>query len=341
MSPPRWPKPTLPTRYEPELATLVKTPPSGDQWLHEIKFDGYRFGCRIEGRTVKLITRRGHDWTTKLPQVATAAGKVKAKQALLDGEVAVLLPNGKTTFHGLQEALSGSKEGKKIQPIYFVFDLLFIDGKDTAKMSTEDRKAELKDLLSALAGDSLVRYSDHVLGHGPEFFANAKRLGLEGIVSKQRSAPYRPGRTSDWLKTKAVHRQEFVVCGFILREGTKDQVGSLILCVRSAPRPRGHWIFAGQVGTGFTEQVARQLHARLSKIETRTYPLPGTPPDLGKGRWGPRRTMPNVPYWTSPELVCEVAFTEWTPEGTLRHPSFQGLREDKDPNEAVKEDPAQ
>jgi len=151
VSPPRCPKPTLPTRYEPELATLVKVPPSGEEWLHEIKFDGYRFGCRIDGDKVKLNTRGGHDWTTKLPQIASAAGKVKAKQALLDGEVAVLLPSGKTTFHGLQEALSGAEQGKKIQPVYFVFDLLFVDGKDTAKMRTEDRKAELKHLLSALA----------------------------------------------------------------------------------------------------------------------------------------------------------------------------------------------
>jgi bifunctional non-homologous end joining protein LigD len=322
--------------YEPELATLLKSPPSGDQWLHEIKFDGYRFGCQIDGSRVELITRRGHDWTTKLPQIASGVEKVKAKQALLDGEVAVLLPDGKTTFQGLQEALSGSKEGKKIQPVYFVFDLLFVDGKDMTKMSTEKRKAELKQLLSALRRDSPVRYSDHVLGQGPEFFANAKRLGLEGIVSKRRNAPYRSGRTTDWLKCKAVHRQEFVICGFILREGTKDQVGSLILGVRSTPRPKDQWAYAGQVGTGFTQAVARELHSRLSRTETKTSPFAETP-DVGKGRWGPRRTTPLVPHWTRPELVCEVSFTQSTPDGTLRHPSFQGLREDKDPREVIKE----
>src|SRR5262249_30714657 len=155
-----------------------------------------------------------------------------------------------------------------------------------------------------------VRYSDHVLGQGPEFFANARRLGLEGIVSKRRSAPYRPGRTSDWLKIKAVHRQEFVICGVILREGSQDLVGSLILGVRSAPAPDGEWLFAGQVGTGFTEGMARKLYARLSRTETRDCPFPGVPPDLAKGRWGSRRTTPIVPHWTGPELVCEVAFTE-------------------------------
>lgn len=335
VSAPQGLRPKLPTSYEPELATLVKVPPYGDEWLHEIKFDGYRFGCRIEAGKVKLITRRGHDWTTKLPHIASAAGKVKAKHALLDGEVAVLLPNGKTTFHSLQEALSGSKEGKKIQPVYFVFDLLFVDGKDTSKMGTEDRKAELKRLLGA-ATDSLVRYSDHVLGQGPEFFANAKRLGLEGIVSKRRNAPYRSGPTTDWLKCKAVQRQEFVICGFILRDGAKDQVGSLILGVRSTPGPKGQWVYAGQVGTGFTQEVARELHSRLSRTETKTSRFPETP-DVGKGRWGPRRATALVPHWTRPELVCEVAFTEWTPEGTLRHPSFQGLRQDKDPREVIKE----
>src|SRR5262249_10602250 len=153
------------------------------------------------------------------------------------------------------------------QPVYFVFDVLFLDGKDTAKMGTEDRKAELARLMRHLARDSLVRYSDHVLGHGPEFFESAKRMGLEGVVSKRRSAPYRPGRTTDWVKTKALHRQEFVVCGFLLREGTQDQVGSLILGVRSAPGPEGHWVYAGQVGTGFTQEMARELHGRLCRLE--------------------------------------------------------------------------
>jgi len=176
-----------------------------------------------------------------------------------------------------------------------------------------------------------------VLGQGPEFFANAKRLGLEGVVSKRRNASYRSGRTTDWLKSKAVHRQEFVVCGFILRDGTKDHVGWLILCMRSTPGPKGQWVYAGQVGTGFTQEVARELHGRLSKMEMSTAAFLGRPPDLGKGRWGPRRTTPLVPHWTRPELVCEVAFTEWTPEGTLRHPSFQGLRDDKDPTDVIKD----
>ena len=127
------------------------------------------------------------------------------------------------------------------------------------------------------------------------------------------------------------------MCGFILREGAKDQVGSLILGLRSAPGPKGHWIYAGQVGTGFTHQLAREIHARLNRSETRNCPFPGEPPDLARGRWGPRRTTPIVPHWTRPELVCEVAFTEWTPEGTLRHPSFQRLRDDKDPREVIKE----
>jgi bifunctional non-homologous end joining protein LigD len=331
---PRWPTPELPTRYEPALATLVDAPPAGDEWLHEIKFDGYRFGCRLDRGQVKLLSRNGHDWTAKLPHIARAAAKLETKQALLDGEVAVVLPNGKTSFHGLQEALSGSPEGKAHAPIFFAFDLLFVDGKDTTKMRAEDRKAELRHVLRAVSAESLVKYSDHVVGNGPAFFDNAKRLGLEGIVSKRRAAPYHSGRTTDWVKTKAAHRQEFAVCGFILRDGATDQVGSLLLGVRSAPKG-GHWVFTGQVGTGFTQAMAQQLYRRLAALETKSHVFPEEPV-LDRHRWSRRKT-PAVARWTRPDLVCEVAFTEWTSEGTLRHPSFQGVREDKNPLEVVRE----
>ncbi len=192
--------------------------------------------------------------------------------------------------------------------------------------------------MSALAPRSLIRYSDHVLGQGPEFFANAKRLGLEGIVSKRRSAPYRPGRTTDWLKSKAVHQQEFVVCGFILREGTKDQVGSLILGLRSTPGPKGQWVYAGQVGTGFhAGSSARTPYAAEEDGNEGLF--------ISRNVAGPwQRPLGTAAREAScsltgrrPELVCEVAFTEWTPEGTLRHPSFQGLREAKDPTDIIRE----
>ncbi len=246
----------------------------------------------------------------------------------------MLEPNGKTTFHGLQEALSGSEQGRKIRPVYFVFDLLFVDGSDTAKMRTEERKTELKNLLNPLAPDNLVRYSDHVLGQGPEFLAT----GLEGIISKRTSAPYRPGRTTDWLKSKAVHREEFVVCGFILREGTKDQVGSLILGVRSTPGPKGQWVPRRPGRHRFHARGgARTAHAEEDGNEG--FSISRTASRPWQGPLGPRRTTPVVPQWTTRELtlVCEVAFTEWTPEGTLRHPSFHGLREDKDPKGVIKE----
>jgi bifunctional non-homologous end joining protein LigD len=329
----RWPNPELPTRYEPELATLVKEPPTGDEWLHEIKFDGYRFGCRIDKGVVKLLTRRGNDWTAKLPHIARAAPRMKAKQALLDGEVAVVLPNGKTSFHGLQEAFSNTEI--KIQPVFFAFDLLFIDGKDLTKSRLEDRKAELRSALAGLPPDGLVKYSDHVLGNGPAFFENAKKLGLEGIVSKRRASAYHAGRSTDWLKVKAVHRQEFVVCGYILRDGSSNSVGSFVLAVRSAPGAKGHWVYSGQVGTGFTHEQARKLYDELQALRARAHPF-REEPKLDTHRWS-RRATPATPCWVHPERVCEVAFTEWTPEGTLRHPSFQGMREDKDAKEVVRE----
>jgi len=337
MAPPRWPKPALPARYVPELATLTREPPSGDEWLHEIKFDGYRFGCRIERGTVKLISRNGHDWTGRLPHIARAASKLKAKEALLDGEVAVVLPDGKTSFSGLQDALGhGSGAARqRIEPVYFLFDLLFLDGNDTAKGFTQDRKATLKQLLSGVAPDGLLKFSDHVMGHGAAFFENAKRLGLEGIVSKRANAPYRPGRSADWLKTKAAHRQEFVICGYVLRDGSKEEVGSLILGVRSQAGPRGAWVYCGQVGTGFTQAVAAELFELLQGKGASGHPFLAEP-KLDTHRWGRRKT-PAVPRWTRPSIVCEVAFAEWTPDGTLRHPSFRGLRDDKEPAEVVRE----
>src|SRR5262249_52524625 len=157
--------------------------------------------------------------------------RIAAKRALIDGEVAVVMPDGKTDFQALQNALGHGEAGKG-QLVYFAFDLLHVDGAEATRMGTEDRKARLKHLLSTLEPTSIVRFADHVVGQGPMFFASARKLGLEGIISKRRSAPYRPGRTPDWLKIKAIQKQELVICGFVDREGTTDQVGSLMLGVR-------------------------------------------------------------------------------------------------------------
>jgi len=311
----------LPRIFAPQLATLVDTAPEGDEWLHELKFDGYRIGCRIDGRTVSLISRNGKDWTDHFPEVATAARELAVRRAFLDGEVAMLLPDGRTSFQALQNA-SATGDG---QLAYFVFDLLHVDGKDVAALPLEQRKARLADLLRTKP-PRCFRYSEHVVGHGGEFFARACGMGLEGIVSKRRHLPYAAGRGPAWLKTKCIKRQEFVVGGFTDPEGSRLGIGALLIGVRDAG---GTLVFAGKVGTGFTNRSAQELRKRLDGIVQAECPFTPCP----KGPLGRNA------HWVKPTLVAEVAFTEWTSDGKIRHPSFQGLREDKPARDIRREDP--
>ena len=206
--------------YRAQLATLVDAAPSGDAWLHEIKLDGYRIGAILKDGNVRLESRRGNDWTAQFPRVADAAKKLKAQTALLDGEVAILLPSGITSFQALQNAgTSGSL-------VYFVFDLLHLNGSDVSALPLEQRKELLRSFLETSNSGDIIRYTDHFLGDGERVFKRACSLGCEGIVSKRRSAVYRPGRNSEWLKTKCVHRQEFVIAGYTDPEGTRAGIGA-------------------------------------------------------------------------------------------------------------------
>ena len=306
------------SEYRPQLATLVKEPPRGAEWLHEIKFDGYRIGCRIRGGRITLISRNGKDWTHAFPDIVAAAATLPTKDALLDGEVAMVLPDGKTSFQALQNASSAS--GARL--VYVVFDLLRLDAERVASLPLEARKARLRTLVGGRQTGP-VRYSEHVDGRGDKFFAQACRLGLEGIVSKRRDQPYREGRHGDWLKTKCTLRQEFVIGGFTDPEGMRAGLGALLI---------GHYegdrlVFSGKVGTGFTQRVALDLRRRLDALEQKTCSFDPPPP----------RAVSRNAHWAKPALVCEVVFTEWTNDGNIRHPSFQGLRPDKDPHEVVRE----
>ena len=305
--------------YRPQLATLVKAPPRGDEWIHEIKFDGYRIGCRIRGGRVTLTSRNGKDWTSAFPEVVEAAQKLRVRDALLDGEVAIVLPDGRTSFQALQNAFAGGSRGSLV---YFVFDVLRLEGTDVSGEPLEQRKTRLRRLVGARK-TGRIRYTGHVDGRGDEVFAQACRMGLEGIVSKRRNQPYREGRHGDWVKTKCLRRQEFVVGGFTDPEGMRAGIGALVIGYYEGER----LVCAGKVGTGFTHTLAVDLRRRLDGIEQKacpfTRPLPG---GLGKHA-----------HWVTPVLVCEVVFTEWTGDGHLRHPSFQGLRADKNPREVVRE----
>lgn len=311
------------TAYRPQLATLVKAPPRGPGWIHEIKFDGYRIGALLRRGEVHLISRNGKDWTARFPEVARAVAALPAREALLDGEVCMVLPDGRTSFQALQNAFSG---GSRAGLTYFAFDLTRLDRTDLGRRPLLERKAALAGLI-ARAETKLILPSDHWDADGEAVWREACRLGLEGIVSKRAEAAYRPGRNTDWIKVKCLQRQELVIGGFTEPEGAaRTGLGALLVGYREGER----LAFAGKVGTGFTNESATALRRRLDAIEVKDCPF--TPRPAG--------TLGRSAHWVRPALVAEVAFTEWTTDGKIRHPSYQGLREDKDPAQVVREVPA-
>ncbi len=307
-----------------QLATLVDEAPEGDEWLHEQKFDGYRILATKTTRGTELVSRREKPWTKMFPTLAAALGQLPFERLVLDGEVAAVLPDGRTSFQALQNALSGSQA----HLVYFAFDVLAIDDENLAKLPLEERKARLREVITPAIEKKLpLRYSDHVVGNGRAFFALACQRGLEGIISKRRDQPYAGGRGKGWLKTKCLLRQEFVIGGFTEGEGSRHGIGSLLL---------GHYkdgalIYAGKVGTGFTMKSLDDAIKRLAPLEQSKSPFTPMP---SRAQTGPRV------HWVKPALVAEVAFSEWTDDGRLRHPSFQGLRFDKPANDVVREEPA-
>lgn len=310
---------SLPVR-ELQLATLVDAAPEGAEWLHEQKFDGYRMLADKRGDEVRLLSRRFKDWTPQFQSVADAIAKLPCDRAVLDGEVCVVMPDGRTSFQALQNALSG----ERAPLVYFAFDLLELDGEHVMALPLEERKAKLAELIGERGA---IRFSDHVTGSGAAFFHAACAKGLEGIVSKRRDKPYAPGRGMTWVKTKCLLRQELVIGGFTEPEGSRSGFGSLLLGYYAD----GKLAYAGKVGTGFSMKVLREVHAQLAKLETATCPFD---PEPARAWTGPHR------HWVTPELVAEVAFSEWTNDGRLRHPSFQGLRADKPAEDVVRERPA-
>ncbi|HYG61680.1 MAG TPA: DNA ligase D [Thermoanaerobaculia bacterium] len=321
-------KGAFPAKLEAQLATLVDEVPRGEEWIHELKFDGYRVLCEVRGGKVRLVTRNGKDWTDRFTPVAKAAGALPVRDALLDGEVVVLEKDGTTSFQALQNALSGQRDDDLV---YFAFDLLYLDGHDLRRAELRERKRALADLLAAVPSGpkGRIRYSDHVEGSGEDFYRQACSFSLEGVISKRGDLPYHPGRNKDWLKIKCLKRQELVVAGFTEPEGARVGLGALLLGVYEGDG----LVFAGKVGTGFNDRLLRDLRKRLGRLETPDSPFAGPPRDLV------RAAARGDVHWVKPELVGEVAFTEWTRDGVLRHPTFQGLREDKSPQEVRRELP--
>ncbi|HVF64307.1 MAG TPA: DNA ligase D [Casimicrobiaceae bacterium] len=309
----------FPDLMEAQLATLAKTPPSGATWVHEIKYDGYRMLCRIEDGKASLISRSGKDWTLAFASVVRALARLPVGNAWLDGEVVALDDKGRSSFQSLQNALDGQSANALN---YFAFDLLYLDGYDLRGASLIARKRALEALLET-APDN-VRYSAHFAVNGSDFLENVRKLGLEGMVSKRADRRYQPGRGPSWVKVKCLRRQEMVIGGYTDPEGTREAFGALLIGVY---QPDGRLAYSGKVGTGFSMATLKDLHRRLVAI-AQPKPAFHNPPTGAEGRRA---------HWVKPVMVAEVAFTEWTNDGTLRHPTFVGLREDKPARDVVRE----
>jgi bifunctional non-homologous end joining protein LigD len=315
-------KAPMPEFVSPQLATLVDKPPAGDDWLHELKFDGYRLLCHLNRGQVRFWTRNQKDWTTKFPGVGKAVKTLSLQSAILDGEIVALDPSGRASFQRLQQSIN-KNAGSGL--IFHIFDLIYIEGFSLTQTPLLERKRVLAELLDDLGAVSVLRYSDHIEGNGMQFFKEACKLGLEGIVSKRASSLYESTRSRNWLKIKCIRRQEFVIAGYTLSD-KGIPFSSLILGVYD----KGKLIYAGRAGTGFSNAARVELKQKLDRLARATRPFAEIPkdPDL-------RRAV-----WAEPKLVGEVAFTEWTDEGVIRHPSFQGLREDKKPKDVIREEPS-
>lgn len=310
----------LPRSIEPQLAMLVDHAPTEPGWVYELKYDGYRVLAWLDKGRARFLTRNGKDWTEQFVALAGAVESLPAESAIFDGEVVVMRPDGTTDFQALQNAL---KEGSQAKLVYFIFDLLYADGVDLRGASLADRKAVLASILAGAPAGGAVRYSDHVDADGAIVHRHACRLALEGVVAKRIGAPYRAGRGHDWLKLKCQSRQEFIIGGYTDPGGARTGIGAVLVGLQEKD---GSLRYCGKVGTGFTEKTLRDLSARLKAIETATTPFANPP------------RMPGA-HWVKPKLLCEIEFTAWTNGGNLRHPSFQGLREDKAPQGIVREDP--
>jgi bifunctional non-homologous end joining protein LigD len=313
----------LPEFVPPSLATLCDKAPSEPGWLHEIKFDGYRIQARIDRGRVALLTRKGLDWTDKFPNVAAAAAKLGARSALIDGEIVVEDERGVASFSGLQAAL---KAGEANSFIYYVFDLLHLDGRDLTALPLIGRKQQLKRLIGEKA-EGPMRYSEHFDEAGPLVLRHACEMGLEGIVSKRADAPYRGGRSDAFIKTKCANSQEFVVGGYSLSTVLPKAIGALVVGYYD----RGRLIYAGRIGTGYTRAVAADLWKRLHPLEREKPPFDQIPREEAR-----RRDI----KWVEPKMVIESEFRGWTADALVRQAAFKGVREDKPPQEVFREMPA-
>jgi bifunctional non-homologous end joining protein LigD len=314
------------------LATAIEKPFDGDDWLFEIKWDGYRAVAFIENGKVRLVSRNQNELTHRYPELKDLPQFVKAKTAILDGEVVALDDQGRPSFSLMQQRTGFRPGGKRgtvnadVPVLYYAFDLLYLDGYDWRKVPLEKRKEKLE---SVIVGGDVLRFSDHYAREGKALFEVAKQKGLEGILAKRRECPYQERRSSDWLKIKIRHRVECVIGGYTEPEGSRAHFGSIVLGLYDK---QGRLIHVGQAGSGFNQKSLAEIWSMLKERETKQKPFYGEVEALRKV------------YWIKPELVAEIEYAEWT-EGAsggsgpkLRAPVFLGLRDDKDPKECLLEE---
>ncbi|MBP8232784.1 MAG: DNA ligase D [Rhizorhabdus sp.] len=307
----------LPAFRPPQLATLVDSVPEGRNWIHEIKFDGYRALVAASGGKVRIHTRSGLDWTAKFASIAEAVAALDLPACLLDGEIVALDHEGNPSFSELQKRIKGESDA----PLrLYLFDLLSEGNKDLTKLGTVERKGRLSALLPA--DGAVVQVADHVIGAGEKLFDAMCGAGQEGIISKRADAPYRQGRSSDWLKVKCTRRQEFVIIGWSPSSARGRPFRSLLL----GQYRDGDLVYAGKVGTGFSQDGMADLADQFARRARKTAPA-----DVPKSEARNAR-------WVRADLVAEIAFAEFTHEGVLRHASFLGLRSDKAAEEVRREE---
>lgn len=300
----------MPDRVEPCLAVLKTRPPTGDEWSYDIKRDGYRIAVHRELSGVRILTRGGHDWTSRFPAIAQAATALGPATFILDGEAAVLDELGRSDFGLLQSSLGG-RSGKKSAgtALMFAFDLLYLDGHDLMMLDFAARRYILEDRLDDATG--AIRLSEEIDEDPERLIEHACALGLEGIIGKHRDRPYRSGKTGDWIKIKCVQRESFAIIGYELSSAMPDGFGSLLLGALNG----GEYAYVGSVGTGFKHQQARALRKQLDKLKTRQPAV---------------RFQEKPRVATAPTLIAEIDFRGWTSDKKLRHASFKGLRDPED-----------
>jgi bifunctional non-homologous end joining protein LigD len=315
-------KAKLPDQIKPELATLVEKAPGG-QWSYEVKFDGYRIMARIDHDEVKLFTRNGHDWTHKLPGQAKALAGLGLESAWLDGEMVVADEQGVPDFQALQNAFEAGRSGNIL---YYLFDMPYLNGVDLREVPVEERRAALSTVLKT-SKDPLLRFSES-FGEDPEALLNsACQMQMEGLIGKRLGSPYVSRRSSDWVKLKCKHRQEFVIVGFTDPKGSRSAFGALLLGLHD--KDSGELRYAGKVGTGFTEATLNSIHEQLKPLKTKK-PAVVNPPSGAEFK---------AVHWLKPSLLAEVAFAEMTKDGSVRHAVFHGLRNDKPAKDITEERP--